>query len=97
MSVIDVTSYSQPKQRNTTLNISKRTKQKYVRLYDFIAMTEKEVDPDKWIKGVEKTPTGVAIIWRQCPVCFKEIWDPEGSTSGYAIHLSMHGLKIKRK
>lgn len=68
-----------------------------MKLHDFIAMTEKEVDPDKWIKRVEKTPTGVTIIWHQCPVCFKEISDPEGSMSGYEAHLSMHGLKIKRK
>ena len=97
MGVIDVTSYSQPKQKNTILNISKRTRQKYVRLYDFIAMTEKEVDPDKCIIGSEKTPIGVTRVYRRCPICHQVVDDVEGSLAGFIAHLSIHKAKIKTK
>lgn len=66
-------------------------------LHDLIAMTTREIDPNECIIGKEKTPAGETIIWRRCPICYKEIWDVEGSLASFTAHLSIHKAKLKTR
>lgn len=63
----------------------------------YLLVMNGEVDPEKCITRIEKLPNGQRIVWRRCPICYQEIYDPEDGFEGFRLHLSTHNLRVKEK